>query len=71
MPLMTHPQHGADNVGAHEIGSREAQGWKVTTLKEWLGSKYRETVTVAAPVIIDLPAEQNPSLVRGKHGKRS
>lgn len=68
---MSHPKHGADNVGVHEIVSREAQGWKVTTLKEWLGSKYRETVTVAAPVTIDLPVEQKPVIVRGKNGKRS
>ena len=59
MPLITHPEHGADNVPDHEVKDREEQGWKVTTLRDWQGNKYRGGSNETQPQ------------ARGKYGKRS
>lgn len=39
MRFMTHPEHGADNVGDPDVASMEARGWKVTSRAEWMAQK--------------------------------
>lgn len=45
--FMTHPEHGATNVGSGEVALLESLGWKVTTEAEWLGAKLKPAEVVA------------------------
>lgn len=41
--FMTHPIHGATNVGSGEVEAHEANGWKISTHEEWLAPKLKKT----------------------------
>lgn len=52
MPFMTHPIHGATNVGSGEVVALEAEGWKISTHEEWLSLKAKK----------DAPAIEQPKV---------
>jgi hypothetical protein len=60
MAFMTHPEHGATNT--QDVEGHEKNGWKISTLKEWMGPKYRPEsesgVTVAEQPVRNKPGRK-------------
>lgn len=56
MPFMTHPIHGATNVGSGEVEAHEANGWKISTHEEWMAPKLKK----------DAPEERKTIVRKGK-----
>ena len=53
MIFMTHPIHGATNVGSGEVEAHVKNGWKLSTHEEWLAPKLAEKP--ASAEVVEVP----------------
>lgn len=61
MPFMTHPIHGATNVGSGEVAAHEANGWKISTHEEWLAPKLKAKIAPAEVAEVPRPKIGRPA----------
>lgn len=72
MPFMTHPIHGATNVGSGEVEAHEVNGWKISTHEEWLAPKLKgvtDAVALVQSAANDLAGPQRKKIGRPSKAK--